>query len=189
MDRLFCLIILGLIFHNCSNDNERYIKKLPDNNLINNVISAAIDLDSLNYNYSVLKTIKNIRLYYPTKWTNDSVPPPPPPPPPFLTFYRVFTYLDNSVDSLRRFEDSIFIAFQTDTSRRFEIDNKIVSRFKDKSDVIYRFYKPIFTFDERYVFIQYWRDCGALCGECISLVLENKNNKWIKLDRWSCGEK
>ena len=189
MNRLFCLIIFGLIFSNCSNDNERYITKLPDSNLINIVISAAIDLDSLNRNYCIDKSIKNIRLYYPTKWTNDSVPPPPPPPPPFLTFYKVFTYLDNSVDSLRRLNDSIFIALQADTSRKFVIDNKILSGFKGKSNVSYRFYKPIFTFDGRYVFIQFWRDCGSLCGECISLVLEKDNDKWIKLDKWSCGEK
>jgi hypothetical protein len=153
------------------------------------VISATIELDSLNFNYNISKSIRKIRLYYPIKWNNDSIPPPPPPPPPSLSFFKVFSYMDYSVDPLKRKNDSIFISLQADTSRKFELNGQITSKFNNKSQVYYRFYLPVFTFDKRYVFVQLWKDCGPLCGVCESVVLKKEQNKWVRIDKWCCGEK
>lgn len=189
MKRLYFIIVIGIFLANCSKDHKKYIQELPDSRLINEVIAATIKLDSLNRNYNISKSIRKIRLYFPVRWDKDSIPLPPPPPPPSLSLLEMFSYTDYLNDPLKRKNDSIFFSLQDDTSRKFEIDEQITSKFNNKSQVYYHFYVPVFTFDKRCVFVQFWRDCGPLCGVCESIVLKKEQNKWLRIDKWSCGEK
>jgi len=186
---LVYLIIIGLFSCNSptDKDKDKYVRELPDAAAINESILAVILVDSLNYNFGISKSIKEMKIYYPVKWNNDSVPPPPPPPAPALSFYKIFSFMDYSIDASKRKNDSIFVSLQADTTRKFELDKQIYSKFNNASDEYYQFYIPIFSFDKNYVFIQYWRNCGALCGECESIVLKKLQNKWTKIDKWSCG--
>ena len=184
---LFILIVIGLISCNNSNSLDKYIQKLPDSILINNVIEAVIKIDSIKLDYDIMLDIKQTIVYSPPKWDNDSGPPPPPPLK-SITFDELFEQFDSKSDKIKRLNDSIFFCLQKDSSRKFNINMQLYSRFKHNTCKFYRFYMPIFSFDKRFVFVQYWRHCGALCGNCHAYILKWSGEDWIKVIDWGCGE-
>lgn len=165
---------------------DKYKQALPDSNLINEVISSVIKIDSLKTNYKIHKIIIKTIVYNRMRTENDSVPPPPPIP--FSIGYdNLFKRFESETNIKRRTEDSIFISLQTDTTRKFEINTNLYSRFNHSSDHFYLFYQPIFSYDKQYVFVQYWYHCGGLCGSCQGIILKWSGKEWVKKFNWCCG--
>jgi hypothetical protein len=183
---LYILIALGFVSCHNSNSLDKYFHELPDSTLINNVIEAVIQIDSINLDYDIVINIKQTKIYSQPKWDNDSVPPPPPPPQ-SITFEALFEQFDSKSDNEKRQNDSIFFCVQKDTARKFNINYKLYSRFNHNTDKYYKFFMPIFSFDKRFVFVQYWRHCGRLCGNCHVYILKWTGTNWVRICDWGCG--
>jgi hypothetical protein len=183
---LWVMIIMGLIACSRSNYLNKYIKELPDSTLINDAISFVVQIDSLDRNYKISKVIMIPSIYKWMKMDNDSIPPPPPIPN-SISYDEIYSHFNSEKDIIKMNDDSIFIKLQTDTLRKYHISNELSINFDNTSSNFYIFYLPIFSFDKQYVFIQYWRHCGSLCGSCHQILLRKVGSKWIKVDEWGCG--
>ena len=187
--RQFIYLLIAFGFISCRNSNslDKYVAELPDSTLINNVIEAVILIDSIKPDYDIKLSLQQTQIYSQPKWENDSVPPAPPPP--FsITFEELFEQFNSKSDHIKRQNDSIFFCLQKDTVRKFNINKQLYSRFNHTSNKYYRFYVPIFSFDKQFAFVQYWRDCGGLCGNCHVYILKRTGATWIKIYDWGCGE-
>jgi hypothetical protein len=187
MNRLYwIIIIIGLISCSRLNYQNKYIKELPDSTLINDVISCVIQMDSLDQNYKLSKEIMIPLIYNWTKSDQDSLPPPPPPP--FsISYGELYTHFDAENEINKKSDDSIFIKLQINNNRNVSVSNDLVKKFNNNSNGFYLFNLPIFSFKRQFVFIQYWKHCGELCGGCHQILLKKVSSKWIKVNKWSCG--
>lgn len=89
-----------------------------------------------------------------------------------------------SPDSLIKYDN---LEFDADFCIREGIDlfQSPILYFIDKSynkKGICHFYKPIFSKKETYVLVQYWMNCGFLCGYGELVLMKKINGKWTIID-------
>ena len=177
------LIFLGMISCKTKNHASRDLN-LPDSTLISEIILSVIQIDSFKSDYGIDRKIRIPGIY---KWGKKDSGGLIPPPPFDLSYDELFLSFgtENNIENRRK--DSIFIKQQADTSFNYNISKSIELRFNQNSRNRYEFYLPIFSHDKSIVLVQYWEDCGSLCGYCYQIVLKKINGKWIKVKRWGCG--
>jgi hypothetical protein len=187
MKYYYFLIFFSIILVSCNHETnlDKYISELPDSLMINDVLIQISKIDSFSLDYKISNKIVIPRVYKKQSWDNDSIPPPPPPPS-SISYDDLYSFFMDSTNQ-RRFDDSIFIKFQVDTSRRFSVSKDLVKKFSNNSFRYYRFDIPIFSFDKQFVVVKYWRVCGGLCGHCHLVLLKKVKSQWIKIDSWGCG--
>ena len=56
-----------------------------------------------------------------------------------------------------------------------------------KAGICY-FYKPVFSRNKTYAVIQYWVDCGSLCGWGKTVLMKKTKDKWIIIDTLGYSE-
>ena len=177
---LLVLVIIGLLSCNSHNSLYRYTKELPDSIIINDVILTVIQLDSLEFDADISLILEGVKVYSrPTCNTLDIGPPPMY----SITFEDLYSEFNSTSCSLKQIEDSIFISLQTDASIKFKIGCGIYSRFTPNPKLKYLFYTPIFSFDKKFVFVQYCRSSAGECS-CQCLILKQNDNSWILVDKW-----
>ena len=183
------LIIISVFFVSCNQipDLDKYKSQLPDSTIINDVFIQISKIDSFRLDYKISDKIVFPILYKWTKWDKDSVPPPPPPPG-GISYDELFLLFGHDSIKEKRYDDSIFIKLQIDTTRKFSISRDLINRYNNESKRFYIFDMPIFSFDKEFVIVRYWRVCGGLCGTCHQVLLKKVNNHWIKVNSWLCGE-
>lgn len=182
--RYYLLVFIAIIIFSCQKHNslDRYVKELPDSNMVNDVILTVIQIDSLDFESDLLSTLEEMRVYSRPKYENDIMPIGPPPIY-SVTLEDLYSQFNSTSNSLKQIDDSIFIRLQTDTSIHFKIRHDIYSRFKPNPQLRYLFYIPIFSFDKQFVFVQYCRSFAGEC-DCSSIILKWSNIKWELVDRW-----
>jgi hypothetical protein len=96
----------------------------------------------------------------------------------------------DTIAKYERLSDSLLLAFELnknyiiyDSSRitkenidKYSISGFIFSIYKKK---MCEFRKPIFSSNGKFVIIDYFFQCGWLCGKGAVLLLENKSGKWV----------
>jgi hypothetical protein len=183
---LWIISSLGLISSSYSQQTDKYISKLPDSLLINEVIASVIHLDSLRSAYKMRRNLIVPDLFELKKDVNDSnlqeIPQPG-----TISYDELYNYFTNPGEPNNKKDDSIFIQLQVDRPIRFFLSNELLGKFDQRSESGYSFYLPIFSFDQQFVFIQYLFSCGPLCGSCHQILLKRKDSKWVLVDSWACG--
>jgi hypothetical protein len=184
----YIVLLFILIAFIACDDAKRQNREsaLPDSTLINSVIQAVIKIDSLENNFSILRTLRIPPVYKFEKW--DTTKGPPLPPPPFsISYDELFFCFGSDLDEKLRNLDSLYVAEQISQTIELVISDSIINTFGDNPDKLYNFFLPIFSHNRDFVLIQYWIYCGSLCGSCHILVFKRENNKWIKIRSWGCG--
>lgn len=184
---LTILCIVSLFSCKRNTDLNKYISELPDSLIINDVLNSIIVIDSFSKDYKIIEKIDIPHLYNIPHWNIDSFPPPPPPPE-SISYFDLFYFFQDKDFNQKRIDDSVFFNLQADTSRHFLVSKNLVSQFDKESYRYYEFTTPIFPFDKKSVVVKYWRVCGGLCGNCRIVLLQKKNNKWVKIDSWGYGK-
>jgi hypothetical protein len=185
MNKLFAIIFLAFLY-SCSNSistKQTYV--LPSDSLINDVIYSVIKLDSLNFNHGIVRLLSKIKVY-PVP-PPDSTPMPTPPPPPGGYYYRDLLEFLSPNNQIERKKDSIFLSYQSERSENILIVDSLFQKFANESRHIYEFDVPVFSFDKKKVYVEYWDNCGPLCGLCYCDVLNWTKSGWIRIDQYHCG--
>jgi hypothetical protein len=184
MNKLFSIIFLAF-FYSCSNSIsiiQTYVP--PNDSLINDVINSVIKLDSLNYNHSIERLLTIIKVY---PLPDDSTLMPIPPPPPGGYYYRDLLEFLSPVNQIERHKDSISLSSQSKRPEKMFIADSIFQKFAKESRHIYEFNAPVFSFDKKRAYVEYWDNCGPLCGLCYCDVLNWTKSGWIRIDQYHCG--
>ena len=170
------LLVSIFILFACSNLKNNTISEpqLPNNQIVNQVIAAIIELDSLSYDYELLREFKNVTFYNP--YFVDSLWLPPPTD--GYYYYQVLEKFDPQTKE-SRLSDSIFLSKQSNTFKRYTIADSICNKFLSKSSNVYQFHVPIFSSDMKTVFLQYWNEWNQY-----TCVLRRNGSEWILLDKW-----
>jgi hypothetical protein len=186
MNKLLIIILL-LSFYSCKSTKSTLQQKfeLPSQNLINDVIYSVIRIDSLNFDHSIVRLLTPVKVYPIPYWPQDNTPVPPPPPGGFY-YHHLLEFL-NPENLIERNYDSIFLSIQSKRSRKLLIANSLYKKFVAGSDHIYQFNVPIFSSDKKRVYIEYWDNCGPLCGLCYGDVLNWTGSGWTKIEQYHRG--
>jgi hypothetical protein len=186
MNKLLTIILL-LSFYSCQNSRSFHhqARELPDQSIINDVILSVIRLDSLTLDHSLVRLLTPVKIYPIPYWPKDSTPVPPPPPGGF--YYHHLLEILNSKNQIERNNDSIFLSIQSNRSGKVFIADSIFKMFVTGSNHIYHFKVPIFSFDKKRVYVEYWDNCGPLCGLCYGDLLNWTELGWTRIDQYHCG--
>jgi len=121
-------------------------------------------------------------------WAIDSAPPPPSPNGPFsISHDELFKFFNSEMNSSLRMKDSLYINYQLNPARILSISESNASYFSRNDDSFYQFSLPVFSSDKKVVYVFYTIECGPLCGTFYEIVLDRKDNKWIKVHGNLCG--
>ena len=160
--------------------------ELPNDSLINEVITSVIIFDSLDSAKLGQRKLLIPFIYFMPKWDRKSHDPPPPPPIPTHpynlkyghTYDELFSYFNSLNDLKQRQKDSIFALRQIDTTISHNVSNKASLLFRGEKDDYYWFSLPIFSTDKKTVVISYSEE--NYFGYCT--VLRKIDDKWVKVD-------
>jgi len=181
---LYISVFIGLLSCNNSNSITNYTQELPDSTMINEIIATVIEIDSLKHEYGISKNIQRLRVYDIDEMSGDSIITIPPPPIITIWSKELHSKFNPHNINVKRVNDSIFFSLQSDTSRKFEITEKLYSRFNQNSGFSYHFFMPIFSFDKQYVFIQYTIQGGGICTHSRWIFLRRSNMHWVIFDKF-----
>jgi hypothetical protein len=188
MTKYFKILIFLLLISCKETSSTKNIDELPDSNLINEVISVVIKTESLSKTYGVKKHFKVMELNKKLNWSTDSVPPPPSPNGPFsISHDELFEFFNSEMNSNLRMKDSLYINHQLNPARILSISESNSSYFSKNDESYYHFSLPVLSSDKKVVYVFYTKECGPLCGTFHEIVLERKENKWIKVHGNLCG--
>ncbi|MBK9359579.1 MAG: hypothetical protein IPN08_19765 [Bacteroidales bacterium] len=176
---LIPIVIILLIFTQGRIQAIRVNKQeLPNDTLINEVISSVILIDSLNgSNLGTQRIIIPDIYFLPIR---DKNAPTPPPPPSYFgyTFEEILEYFNPLNDTKQRLLDSNFIVRQIDTTINHKIFASVSSLFQKENDYYYYFSLPIFSYDMKTVIIAYSQEFHFGCFT----VLRKVDDNWLRVD-------
>jgi|GEM_PF-4344867 hypothetical protein len=181
--RFFSFLLIFLFLISCSgNERVNNQTELPDSTLINQVISAVINIDSLRKDCGIANQIKMLSLYKKIKWDNDSVPSPPPPGGPFsISYDELFSYFNSFKDLKMRSKDSLYITQQFSLSKEHSISNLTSMCFDKNHERYYQFYLPIFSNNNDIAYVLYGLTDDQNFGCYYQVVLKRIHNHWFKI--------
>jgi len=110
----------------------------------------------------------------------------PPPPPGGYYYHHLLEFLSPK-NQIERNYDSIFLSYQSERSENLFIADSLFKKFANESRNIYEFNVPVFSFDKKRVYVEYWDNCGPLCGLCYCDVLNWTTTGWKRIDQYHCG--
>jgi hypothetical protein len=200
----FKIYIIGLFitiqFLSCQEiENHSRLKPLPNDSLIMDVINAVVLHDSELFALDSLFIASELCSY--TMWIsergNENNPPPTPPlnivspiePSNFIQFFKSKLNIEITTD------DSIYFALEIDSLKNIEINKGILAgknlakiKYQNQQDYmrydsILVFQVPIFTADNKYVFVKY-----NFQGHGYGSFMQKQNDKWIRIrevDTWT----
>jgi hypothetical protein len=186
MRHFLIFIILPLtLFTHCTDKKTQCVpREIPNDSLIDEVLTSVIMLDSIFDSHLGTKELFFPYIYTMPKWTDTLVPPPPPFPIPGkyklqygYSYDKAFSYFNSLNDKEQREKDSLFIKCQSDTTINHFVSEKISSLFLNQKNDYYWFSLPIFSCDKKNVIISYSEE--YYFGYITVLKKENKN--WVRV--------
>jgi hypothetical protein len=182
---LCSLILLIVFFYGCARHKSICpASELPDNDMIDEVISSVVMQDSLFNSFLGAKNYFFPYIYLKPEWTDTLIPPPPPLPVSGeyklkygYSFNDAFTYFNSIKNKDQRKKDSLFIKCQVDTTTQHFVSEKVSSLFEKEKDDHYWFALPIFSANKKTVIVTYSEEhfTGYIT------VLKRVNGDWVKV--------
>jgi hypothetical protein len=173
---LWLLILMSGCFE------EQNIYDQSDNlNDIENLISQIIQIDSIENNYPDYK-IAAVLPKYISRENQDGFKSGPPPNADYLfpDLKKEFSDLKETKFSS---DENIYIAKQEEDSKPIELSEKVFGKRKSTTDfksedISIYFSIPIFNKSRNLAWIKTGINCGKLCSERRTLILQKINRKW-----------
>lgn len=178
---VYFLLFALTLFSSCKENKPK--ESLPDVKLINEVIDAIINHDTLYVKFDINLHIINPIIYNPFKYLDNSVPPPPPQPG-SISFQEVYETFSSLSRSNNRILDSIYVNQQVSDIKPININKNIIklSSEKQRKKPHFVFSKPIFNRTKDCAIILYGISSG-ICGYEYCIVMKKLNSKWINISQ------
>ena len=196
------ILLISVFLISCQNkniDNSEHVIDLPSDSLVNQVIYHYIKLNPIFKQYTIIQCALNLCNYekkIEPKIEQGKIPPPPSEnqinPITFDEFRLLFKSKMNFDLSIK---DSISIVQQICSSRNYYLDTNLYSNIifhtidiRNRNDLFRNdsvciFYKPIFTNDKQFVYIN-----SHFLAYGLGMILKNENGNWKKsceFDTWT----